>query len=126
PRPQLASKARLLIAAPRRFYVSGLHVIDPDDSRTQRFHRTESFEDIPRPDGGREPIGRIVGDLHCVFFVLERDDRRNWAEDFLASNASVVIDVVKNSRLDVVTLGEGLCSTATNCQFGFFLPNVLI
>src|SRR5580700_10346556 len=35
PRSQLPAEARLLVPAPRRFHVRGLHVIHPDNSRTQ-------------------------------------------------------------------------------------------
>ena len=71
PRPKLASKARLLVAAPRSFNVSGLHVIDPNDSRPQRFHYAKCFEDIARPNRCCESVGGIVSDLLCVFFIFK-------------------------------------------------------
>src|SRR5215831_16507690 len=90
PRSQLASKTRLFVATPRRFHVGRLHVIDPDDPSAQRFHCAESFEDVPSPDGSRQPIGRIIGDLDRVFFILEGDNRRDRAEDFLASDTGSI------------------------------------
>jgi hypothetical protein len=35
---ELPTEAGLFIASPRRFDVGGLHVVDPDDSRAQRFY----------------------------------------------------------------------------------------
>src|SRR5258708_34509303 len=70
PGPEFAAKARLLVAAPGGFHVSRLHVIDPDDPGTQRFHRAHGLEYVAGPDGSGQPVWRIVGDFERVFFVV--------------------------------------------------------
>src|SRR3954470_16032137 len=83
PFAEFASEAALLVAAPRRFDVGGLHVVDPDDAGAQRLDRTHRTEDIAGPDGRGEPEIRVVGDAQRVFLVVEWNHRRDRAEDFL-------------------------------------------
>ena len=71
PRTKFAPKARLLVAAPGRLDIGGLHVIYPYDSGAQRLHNAKRLEDIARPNGGGKAIGRVVGDLKSVGFILE-------------------------------------------------------
>ena len=71
-----------------------------------------------------KPVGRIVGDLHRVFFVFERNHRGDWAEDFFAGDAGAVVDVVEDGRLDVVALGELLGASAADSDLGFFLADL--
>src|SRR6266478_9569351 len=99
PRPKFAPKARLLISAPRSFYISRLHVIYPHDARPQRFHGAHGFENVTRPDGSSQPVGRVVRNLQRVLFILERNHSRNRAKDFFARDAGIVIDVIEDSRL---------------------------
>src|SRR5664279_5304752 len=86
PRSEFASEARLLIAAPWRFYVCGLHVVDPNDARANLLHRAEGLEDVSGPYRRRQSVRSVVGDLDGVGFVLEWNDGRNWAEDLFASD----------------------------------------
>ena len=84
---ELASEAGLLITSPWRFDVGGLHVIDPDDSGTQRLYGAHGFVDVARPDRGGESVRRIVGDFHRVFFAFEWNHRSDWTEDLFAGDA---------------------------------------
>src|SRR5208282_3200153 len=93
------------------------------DARAQRLHRAHGFENVTRPDGSGQPVGRVVRDLQRVFFIVERNHDRDRAEDFFARDAGVVIDVVENSRLHIVTLRELIDPPAARGYFGFFLPD---
>src|SRR6266849_1153473 len=126
PRTKFAAKSRLLVAAPRRFYISRLHVIHPHDARSQRLHRAHGFENVSSPDGGGQPVGRVVRDLQRVFFVVERNHNRNRTEDFFARDAGAVIDVVEDSRLHIVAFGELIGTPAARGHLGFFLADLEI
>src|SRR5690242_4571874 len=102
PRTKLAPKAGLLVAAPRRFDIGGLHVIDPNDSGTQRLNDAKRFVYVAGPDGGSETVWRVVGDSDRVGFAVERDHRGDRAENFFSRDARAVFDVVENCRLEVV------------------------
>src|ERR1051326_9490254 len=86
PRPEPAAEAGLLEASPRRFHVSRLHVVDPDDSGAEGFHRAHGLENVPRPNGSGQAVRRIVSNPHRVFFVLEWNHRGNGAKDFFAGD----------------------------------------
>src|SRR5271163_2150566 len=75
PGSQLAAKAGLLVTAPRRFHVSRLHMIDPDDAGAQRLHDAEGLIDVAGPDCCGESIGRIVGDADGVRFAIKGNHR---------------------------------------------------
>src|ERR1700739_1706630 len=91
PRAKLAAKSALLVAAPWRFDVGGLHMIDPDDSSTQRFHHAKRLIDIARPYGSGETIGCIVGDSNRVGLAFKRNHRSDWTKNFFAGNTRVVV-----------------------------------
>src|SRR5262245_17345199 len=74
PGTEFTAEAGLIVAAPRRLHIGRLHVIDPDDSGAKGFHDAESFIDIAGPDGAREAVRRVVGDLDGVGFAFERND----------------------------------------------------
>src|SRR5271167_2924093 len=106
PRAKFAAEARLLVAAPRCFDVSRLHMIDPNDAGAERLHDAEGFVDVARPDGGGEAVRRVIGDADGVGFAVERDHRRDRAEDFFAGNARGVVYVIENCRLEVIAFAE--------------------
>src|ERR1017187_8354051 len=123
PGTKFATIAGLLVAAPRRFDVGRLHVIDPDDAGAERFHHAEGFVDVARPDSAGEPVGRVVGDADGVGFAVERNYGRDRAEDLFASDARTVIHIVENSRLDIVALVKLLRPAATDGDLSFFLAD---
>src|SRR3974377_224241 len=84
PRAEFAAEAGLLEAAPWRFNVGGLHVVDPHDASANLLPRPEGFEDVARPDGGGKTVGRVVSDADGVGFVVERNDAGDGAEDLFA------------------------------------------
>src|SRR6185437_926393 len=120
PGAQLASEAGLLVSAPRRLHVRGLHVIDPDNAGAQRLYGAEGFEDVASPDRRCETVGRIVGDFHRVFFVFERDQRGHGPENLFAGDAGAVVEIIENRGFDVIALGEFLGASAAGCKFAFF------
>src|SRR6266478_7905627 len=126
PRPKFAPKARLLISAPRSFYISRLHVIYPHDTSAQRLNRAHCLENVTRPDGSGQPVGRVVCNLQRVSFVVKRNHRRNRAENFLARDAGVVIDVIEDSGLHIVALGELIGTPAASSYFRFLLSDFKI
>src|SRR5206468_12577691 len=73
PGTQFAAKAGLLVAAPRRFDVGRLHVIDPYDAGAERLHDAERLENVARPNGCREAIGRVVGNANRLTLSVKRN-----------------------------------------------------
>src|SRR3974390_1557888 len=124
PGTEFAAKAGLLEAAPRRFNVGGLHVVDPHDAGADLLHSAEGFEDVARPDGGGEAIGRVVSDADGVGFVVERNDAGDGSEDFFAGDAGGVVHVVKDGGRNVVALGEAGGAVTSGGELGFFPANL--
>src|ERR1700733_510262 len=110
---QFPSKPRLLEPAPRGFHVGGLHVIDPDDSSADCFDNAQGAIDVTGPDGRGQAEGSVVGDAECLALVVEGDDSSHGSENFFARDAGGVVDIVKNSWLDVVAAAEGSRPAAT-------------
>src|SRR5208282_520391 len=81
---------------------------------------------ITRPDGSRQPVGRVVRDLQRVLFIVERNHGRDRPEDFFPRYAGVVINVIEDSGLHIVTLGKLVGAAAARGYFGFFLPDLEI
>src|SRR5580698_5148188 len=124
PWAKFAAEAGLFVAAPRRFDVRGLHVIDPHDASPQRFDDTEGFIDVTSPDGGGEAVRRVVGDANGVAFGVERDDGRNGTENFFAGDTGGIIDVVENRRLEIKAFGELRWLATADGDLCFFLAEV--
>src|SRR5580704_219130 len=106
PRTEFAAKARLLVAAPRRFDVRRLHMIDPDDAGAKRLHDAEGFVDIARPDGSGKAVRRVVSNADGVGFAIEGDHGCDRAKDFFAGDARGVVHVVENRWPEVVAFAE--------------------
>src|SRR2546426_6588823 len=121
PGTQLATEARLLVAAPGSFDVRWLHVIDPDDAGAQGLYDAESFVNVAGPDRRRKSVRRVVGDANGIWFAFEGNHGSDGAEDFFAGDARRVIDVVENCRLDVVALAKLFGASAADGYFRFFL-----
>src|SRR4029077_1936705 len=126
PRAELAAETRLFVAAPRRFNVSRLHVIDPHDACAQRLHNAKRFIDVASPDGGGEPVRRVVGNSNGVSFTVERDHGSDRAENLFAGNASGIVHVIKNNRLDVIALSELFRAATADGDLCFFLAELEI
>src|ERR1700730_447459 len=126
PRAELATEAGLLVAAPRCFDVSRLHVIDPDDAGTQRLYDAESLVDVASPHCRREAIGRVVGDAYRVGFTVERNHRCDRTENLFTRDSRAVFYVVENGRLQVIAFVELLWPAASNRDLGFLLANLEI
>src|SRR5207247_8343812 len=128
PPAQLAADAALLVAAPRRLDVGGLHMVHPDDAGAQRFHHAHRAEDVARPDCGGEAIVRVVGDPQRVLFGVERDHARHGPEDFLTRDAVRVVDVIKNRRPDEEAAVEhgARRPSAAHGEPGFQLADLLV
>src|SRR6516162_1154257 len=97
PRSEFTPESGLLKASPRRFDVRGLHVVHPDDAGANFLDGAKGLENVARPNGGCQPIGRVVGDLDSVGFIVERNHGRDRAEDLFAGDASAVVYVVEDS-----------------------------
>src|SRR6266850_6884211 len=123
PGTEFASEAGLLVAAPRRFDIGGLHVIHPNDSGAEGLHHAKSFVDVASPDGGGKTVGRVVGDANRVGFAIERNHGRNRAENFFASDARAVFDVVENGALQVIAFAKLLRAAAADGDLSFFLSD---
>src|SRR5580765_8492076 len=128
PLAQLASDAALLVTAPGRLDVGGLHVVDPHDARAQILDRAHRAEDVARPDGGGESEVGVVGDAQRVLFAVERDDAVDRPENLLPGNPRGIVDVVEDRRLQEVAALQRCAggAAAADRHFGFALADVLI
>src|SRR2546428_5091214 len=106
PRAEFAAEPGLFVPAPGRLHVGRLHVIDPHDAGAQRLYDAESFVDIARPDGSGEAVRRVIGDANGFGFAIKGDYGGDRAKDFFAGDARAVFHIIKDRRLDVVTLAE--------------------
>jgi hypothetical protein len=87
------------------------------------FYCAHGFENVARPDGGCQSVGRIVRDLERIFFVVKRYHGCNRTKNLFARNAGIVIHVVEDGGLHIVTLGKFFSASTTRCNLGFFLAD---
>ena len=71
----------LLVAAERRCYVSFGKAVHRHGPRPDAAGDTHRAVEAPRPKRRRQPVASVVGELNRFFFVLERDDADDRAED---------------------------------------------
>src|SRR5690242_7065740 len=71
PGAKLAAETGLFVAAPGRFDVSRLHVIDPENAGPERLHNAKRFVNVASPDGGSEAVRRVVGAANGFGFAVE-------------------------------------------------------
>ena len=71
------------------------------------------------------PIGRVVRDLERVIFVVERDHRRDRAEDFFAREPRALFIVVKKygRLLHSSRLAHWYQPPSTKASLASFLPS---
>ena len=98
-------------------------MIDPNDSCTNGLNHAHGLENVASPDGSGQAVGRIVGNLERVFFVVEGNDSGNRAKDFFAGDTGGIRHVVEDGGLDVVALGHLLGAAAAGSELGFLLAN---
>jgi len=120
--PSSRPKPGLFVAAPWRFHIRWLHVINPDNSSAKRFHHAKRFINIPRPDRTREAIRRIVRDPDGVRLAFERNHRSHWTKNFFTRDPRVVVHVVKNCRLNIIAFTELLGPSRRMAVLASFLP----
>src|SRR5215472_4391048 len=126
PGPELTAKARLLVASPGSLYVSGLHVIHPDNAGAERLDDAESLENIARPVSRGEPIGSSVGDANRFGFVGEGNDGSYGAENFFLRDAGGIVHIVENCGFYVVAAGDRGRAAAAGRELGFLFADLLI
>ena len=61
--------------------------------------------DVARPEPGREPERRVVGDPQPLLLVVELDHGQDRPEDLLAGDPHRVVDAVEDRRRDEVAAG---------------------
>ena len=64
--------------------------------------------DVLGPDSGRESVDRIVGELHALLEIVERQHGEHRPEDLLARDRHVGLHTVEHRRFDVVALAVRL------------------
>src|SRR5271166_1436818 len=57
--------------------------IHPCDAHIHLLRHTMTSLQVARPDRRREPIFRVIGHSHGLFFVLKWRDVTNWPKDLL-------------------------------------------
>src|ERR1700722_1628015 len=126
PGAEFAPESGLLVSAPRRFHVSGLHVIYPNNPGTQRFHHAEGLKNITTPYGRSQAVRRGIGNAQRFRFIRKRDDGRDRTEDFFLRDACGVVHIVKNSWLDIIAALERRRASPARRDLPFFLAQFLI
>src|SRR6266536_3599823 len=89
-RPELASHTGLLEAAERSGHAHRGVRVDRQNAGLDRARHAQRLGAVPGPDRAGQPVDRLVGQPHRLFFRRERDDHRHRAEDLLARGAVVV------------------------------------
>ena len=77
-----APKAAFAHAAKPCGGVHHVGAVDPDDACDEFWCDVEREVDVLGPDGGREPVARVVGDLHGFRGCAEGGGNQHGAEDF--------------------------------------------
>src|SRR5262249_52948057 len=128
PFAELAADAALFVAAPGRFDVGRLHVVDPHDAGTQALDGTHRAKYVARPDGGRQAVVRVVRDAQGVGLFVERDDAGDRTEDLLARDTGRVVDVIEDRRLDEKAAVEHAArgASAADRHLRFSLADLLV
>src|SRR5882757_2743300 len=107
-----AAIAGLLVAAERRGAVVG-HALQVDVAGADLAADFSRTLDGTSRDVTGETIGRVVGDLHRVRFVLGAKDGQHRPKDFLARDRHVVGDVGEDGRANIKALVDALRQART-------------
>src|SRR6266567_686750 len=100
----VAAEAGLLEPAEWRGNIAMVEAVDPDHAGAERRRRLEGFVDVPGPDRGGQPVGRVVADGQRLVEVACRDGGKDRPEDLLARDRHLAGDVVKQRGLDEATV----------------------
>src|SRR5687768_2347718 len=80
----VATESALLVAAKRSGGVVDVVGIDPDGAGLELAGNVVRLLDVPGPDPGCEPVGRVVGTGDSFVEIGEFDRRQHRPEDFFA------------------------------------------
>ena len=64
-------------------------------------------------DVGGEAVGRVVGDLDCLFLIPVTDDRHHRSENLLAGDGHGIGRVGEHRRANIIATGEPVGSAGT-------------
>src|SRR2546426_11472609 len=88
---RLPSVAALLVAAPGRFDITGLHRVDPNDACLQILDDPQTPEHIAGPDRRCQPVRSVVCDAERVVLILEWNARHDRPKNLYTGNARGVV-----------------------------------
>src|SRR5882762_10973065 len=103
-----APDARLLRSAEGRAQIAQEPGIDPDDSGVDAGPEPERTGDIAGPNGGSQPIRRVIGQAHGFIFIVERTDVAAGSEYLFAHDGRGLGQSGPDRRLDPGAAGQRL------------------
>src|SRR5262245_17517856 len=101
---QFAAVSAHLVAAEGGGGIEDIVAVDPDGAGAQAVGDAVRLGDVAGPDGGGQAEMGLVAAFHHLVGVLEREHVHHWAENFVAGDFHLILDVVEDRRLDEVAL----------------------
>src|SRR3954462_1205941 len=92
----LASYAAIFIATEWRHETHSPISVDPYRAGLDALRHADRSTHIASPHTRAEPKAHIVGNAHCVFLILERNDRQNRPEYFFLRDAHFIVHACEN------------------------------
>src|SRR5947207_10679217 len=83
------------------------------------------FLDILGPNPSRETVDRVVGELHALLEVVERQHGQDRTEDLFPGDRHIGLHAIEHRRLDVVALAVGLRRFAARDELGALIHALL-
>lgn len=120
---QLASDARLLVAAEGKGVMEHVVLVDPDGAGFQSVGDTDRGVQVARVHSSGETVGGAVAETNGIFLVLELGNRADRPKNLLLHNLHIFGHVGEDGGLDEVAL-FAMALTA-NLNFGAFLPTFI-
>src|SRR5262245_54954947 len=97
---ELAAPTTLLYAAKRCLRRGGQTVIDPDNSRLERFSQAENAPDVTCEDICAQAVVRVIRTFNRFRFVLKGAYGRDGRKSFLVHAQRVLRHIGHHSRLE--------------------------
>ena len=97
--PVLSSQTGLLVSSERRHVADRTIHIDPDRSSLQFFGQFDRPSNTLCPNTSSKAEYHVVTNRDSLFFVLEGNDGKHRAKNFLLCNSHTIVDIGINCRL---------------------------
>src|SRR5690606_34000623 len=104
--PVMASQAGLFHTTEFHRMEEFAEGVDPNRPGSHPLRYSERFIEVVRPDGGDQPVERVVGDPDRLVQVREGGNREDRAKDLFLGESRVRRNPVEDGWIDEVAIGE--------------------